>query len=190
MIMRAFLVFAFILLLSFPAAAFAAENLPPGFIALSESDLTWEQAKAWCQQRGGRLPLIGASNSLGSVPTGTSIDGFGTVGAPWPPGLPGGLCWAGTVDSDYSDYSWLVNAGGGVVDVYVSHQSSNLRAACVPYCNCFKHGMFARMDSIIPTSSSVSSFHKHFILFEFGVFFRFFSQYQWPKVLIECWGAF
>jgi len=39
------------------------------FIAVSESNMTWADAKAWCEQQGGRLPLINGavSQSWGQV---------------------------------------------------------------------------------------------------------------------------
>jgi len=91
------LVCTLIFALSLPAVAGAASDLPDGFIALSESYMTWDQAKTWCRQRGGRLPLLDGSNSRANpfVISG-AIDGFGAVGARWPSGLPNGNYWTGT----------------------------------------------------------------------------------------------
>jgi hypothetical protein len=102
--MKKILLFILAVMLAVPAMASAADQLPKGFIAVSEFEMTWSQAKAWCQQRGGRLPLIGGSGSLSwdslgwddDSRQGTPIDGFGTVGDPWPTGLPSVNYWTGT----------------------------------------------------------------------------------------------
>jgi len=115
-------------MLAQPVTESAAE-----FIALSDTEMTWGQAKAFCQQQGGRLPLIGDSNSLHDVFKGTPIDGFGAVGAPWPAGLlPAGLYWTGTVTLN-PEASWVVNGDYGDVGVNLSlHQGSTGRVVCVP----------------------------------------------------------
>ena len=90
-------VFVLATMLAVPAMASVTSQVPAGFIALSESYMTWADAKAYCQQRGGRLPLIDGSNSRANpfVMSG-AIDGFGAVGARWPTGLPNGNYWTGT----------------------------------------------------------------------------------------------
>ncbi|MDR0777347.1 MAG: hypothetical protein LBE81_12025 [Azonexus sp.] len=126
------LVFSFSLGLS--AVAFSAEKpgLPAGFIAMSESKMSWVNAKAWCQQQGGRLPRINNSDSLKNVPDNAVIDGFGALGSPWAGRLPSGLYWTGTVNSDYPNYSYVVtDFGGGLVDNGVL-QSLDNRVLCVP----------------------------------------------------------
>ena len=115
-----------------PAAAFAAEKLPSGFIALSESEMNWSDAKAFCQQQGGRLPLINGSSRLSSVPQRASVDGFGTVGTPWPSAPPKGRYWAGTEDSSRPDYSCIVLAFDGKVRVGGGRKSNVNRVICVP----------------------------------------------------------
>ena len=141
--MRTFIrlfVFTLIFAVGLPAAALVAaeEKLPDGFIALSDTKMAWDEAKAWCEQRGGRLPLIGGSESLGgrapiieTVPTGTPIDGFGARSDPWPPGLPIDYYWTGTADSDYPSYSWIITRDD-FVRVNNSPQSDTLRVVCVP----------------------------------------------------------
>ena len=130
--------FVLAVMLAVPAMASAADQLPKGFIAISESEMTWDQAKAWCQQRGGRLPLIGGSSSLATVPSGTPIDGFGSRGAPWPSGLPSDRYWTGTAGSDGSGEAWRAvdyggNGGnGGKVYVFNDDQSGTCRVVCVP----------------------------------------------------------
>jgi hypothetical protein len=106
-------------------------ELPSGFIALAESPMSWADAKAYCQQQGGRLPLIGGSNSLRDVPRDPSTDGFGHVGGPGSSGLPSGRYWTGTEVAGTPGYSWIVVDDGGLV---LSHrrQSSQGRVVCVP----------------------------------------------------------
>jgi hypothetical protein len=109
---------ALLIMLAFicPAAVFAAEKLPSGFIAMSDAQMKWADAKNFCAQKGGKLPLVGGNNKLDKVPKGTSIDGFGAVGDAWPTGLPLGKFgdpldyWTGTEDSRDPDTSWRVSA--------------------------------------------------------------------------------
>ena len=126
------LVLAFIFTLGLPVAVFAAEELPSGFIALSESEMNWSDAQAFCQQQGGRLPLINGSGRLARVPQSASIDGFGTVGTPWPSAPPKGRYWAGTEDSNRQDYSCVVLAFDGKLRVGGGRKSNNFRVICVP----------------------------------------------------------
>jgi hypothetical protein len=102
----------------------------PGFIALSKFGMNWSAAKDWCQQHGGRLPLIDGSASLGSVLHGAAIDGFGSFGAGWPSGLPDDLYWTGTGVAGSPGSSWLVYRGFGRVDVGLP--ISEHRVVCVP----------------------------------------------------------
>lgn len=113
----------------FPAAAFAAEKLPAGFIAVSEKGMEWDKAKAFCEQKGGKLPLINGIASSKSIPKGAAIDGFGTGGGPWPEGLPAGIYWLGTEHSPRN--SWAIG-GGKKSRVDYAGQSGDHRAACVP----------------------------------------------------------
>ena len=103
-----------------------------GIIALSASTMTWAEAKAFCQRKGGRLPLIGSSNSLSDAPKGTPIDGFGAAGAPWPAGLPSDGYWTGTEFSGSPGVSWSVGSSGGRVSVCGNHQGGTDRVVCVP----------------------------------------------------------
>ena len=131
------LLFLLAVMLAVPGTVSAADQLPEGFIAISEFHMTWADAKAFCQQRGGRLPLIGGSASLASEPwpgQDTPIDGFGVSGAPWP-GLPSGSYWTSTVIADRQGASWRVDDGcvdGGVGVVTGGLQSSLNRVVCVP----------------------------------------------------------
>ena len=150
------LVFSFCLPL--PSMADAADALPPGFIAISDTTMTWDQAKAFCKQQGGRLPLIGVNNSIGGVhvPNGTSIDGFGAVGDPWPAGLPNGDYWTDTVYSVLTDFSWYVGDYGGRIALgNLPQQSYYFVAACVPY------GSFAfvyKQEEVFPPPAALFHF--------------------------------
>jgi len=75
-------------------------SLPAGFIAVSKSKMEWESADAFCQQQGGKLPLINGITRIDSLQIETAIlDGFGKIlDASWPAGLPtGDHYWTGTV---------------------------------------------------------------------------------------------
>jgi len=116
----ALFVFALIFSLSLPAVADADSDLPAEFIAVSESRMTWADAKAWCEQQGGRLPLVGGSESLaeGNAPRTLFIDGFGAIGDSWPTGLPSGYWyWTGTAVSNFSSNAWVIHFNSGFVDV-------------------------------------------------------------------------
>lgn len=101
-----------------------------GFIAMSESTMTWTEAKAYCQQFGGRLPLIG-DKEYSNVPSGTPIEGFGAVGGIWPSGLPKSPYWTGTDSTSYG-FSWFARDSDGVVSVNSSGRFNTARAVCVP----------------------------------------------------------
>jgi len=133
------LVFTFIFSLSLPAVADAATK-GAGFIALSEDRMSWPDAKAWCEQQGGKLPLINGATSLTRrqiADSGTVlIDGFGQINTrgwntPWPSSLSSGFYWTGTEDTDSPGLSWFV---GGVVRVNLggTYQNNDRRVACVP----------------------------------------------------------
>ena len=118
-------------MLAVPAEADAASKLPAGFIALSESPMTWDQAKVFCQHQGGRLPFISGKESLGSVPSGTPIDGFGTIGGRWPTtDLPDGY-WTGTEVSQRPGSMWVIDGKGGHVSVGDGFQSDTNCVVCV-----------------------------------------------------------
>ena len=129
-------VFVLAAMLAVPAMASAADPLPDGFIALSESEMNWADAKAWCEEKGGRLPLVGGSESLGKADKGTPIDGFGAVDGPWPKGLPsrGGVrYWAGTANADIPGLSFIINDLAGIVRALSVGKHDELRrVVCVP----------------------------------------------------------
>jgi len=122
------------------AAASTAEKLPPGFIAISEGQMKWADAKAFCQQHGGKLPRINNSASWDGKGEAT-IDGFGARGAPWP-SLPFDRYWTGTGTVN-PDSSWCVlhqnmkglpNFNDPQFNFVVpcKSQSRGFRAVCVP----------------------------------------------------------
>jgi hypothetical protein len=147
------------LLLSLPAVAdafFTKKDKAAdkqGFIAVSESPLRWADAKAWCEQQDGRLPLLNGAASLTRNqirdPKTVRIDGIGQINTgpgdgynfadfttPWPSDiLPGPnlrLYWTGTEDSENSGVFWHFGQQKDLVLVNRQSQSDNARAACVP----------------------------------------------------------
>jgi len=122
---------SFCLLLPLAATAADESKLPPGFIAVSEFAMNWSSAKDFCQRQGGRLPLVNDSTSLGAVPSGGRVDGFGTIGGPWPSGLPCVRFWTGTEDAYRPGHSWFVHGVGDYV-VRSDRQSGVTIVVCVP----------------------------------------------------------
>ena len=106
--------------------------------------MTWADANAWCQQQGGRLPLIDNSDvkrpndSMFHIYQIDHIDGFGAPGSPWPLGVPHDFYWTGTKFSDCpSRGSWTVgnNFEGNVMVGHIESRNIKLRVnpvACVP----------------------------------------------------------
>jgi len=128
-------VFVLAVMLAVPGMASAAEKLPDGFIALSESGMTWNDAKAFCEQQGGKLPLVdGSEKREGAVRPGTPIDGFGTAGAPWPTGVPSERVtyWTGSERAEHTAHSVTVVYRDGNVGANMANQTGTSRAICVP----------------------------------------------------------
>ena len=129
-------------MLAVPVMASAADKLPEGFIAVSDTPMNWNDAVVWCKQQGRKLPRINNSDLLGTLSgeakDGAKIDGFGTgfgaKGAPWPSGLPNTRYWTGTRSDDSSapSFAWIVGPYDGKVYVYLDHQSNVHRVVCVP----------------------------------------------------------
>ena len=116
-----------------PLPVIAAEKLPAGCIAITPKEMNLRDAKKYCASKGGRLPLIGGKNSLASVPKGTSIDGFGAMGAKWPSGLPSDYYWTGTANADGPGLSWIVYHDDGYVNSSTPDgQNFQYRVVCVP----------------------------------------------------------
>ena len=126
-------VFVLATMLAVPAMASAASQVPAGLIALAESRMNWAKAKTFCQQKGGKLPLIGGSAKRSDVPEGTPIDGFGTVEGSWPKGLPSDCYWTGTAHNDDPSSAWVVcdNGGGSVSSVYFHMRRNDNGVVCV-----------------------------------------------------------
>ena len=127
-------VFTLIFAVGLPAVAYAEVKLPPGFIAVSDTRMNWYDAKAFCEQQGGRLPRINGTDSWDGKGEAT-IDGFGVMGAPWPSGLPNGIHWTGTEVTDGPGNSWHVGdrvARGGHVGGSYDCKSIPRRVVCVP----------------------------------------------------------
>jgi hypothetical protein len=103
-----------------------------GFIALSDAEMTWEEAKAWCASKGGRLPRVDNSDSSNTIES-VNIDGFGVAfDAPWPAGLPGVNLWTGTEWSGGGPgAAWAVYNNNGQVG-YSGAAGMSYRAVCVP----------------------------------------------------------
>ena len=132
-------------------------ELPPGIIAMAPVPMGWADARAFCQQQGGRLPRVNNSDSLpvnaiwdfasDRTVAGTSVDAFGSVGRPWAEvGLPANFYMTSTEVSDRPAGSWYANipdlwwlvhsdSGGNVnvtIAINLNHRSFNLRVVCVP----------------------------------------------------------
>jgi|GEM_PF-2989361 len=127
---------AFVFSLGLPAVAGAASKAPAGFIALSESAMNWDDAKAFCQQQGGSLPRINDSDSFGVPSRGDKIDGFGAPGATWPSGLPrnppSNRYWTGTENSgNPAEYVWIITNFGPEVFVKSDSKNGSAHAICV-----------------------------------------------------------
>ena len=107
-----------------------------GFIALSESEMIYADAAAYCKQQGGKLPQINNSAAWdGKKPPvrGVRIDGFGYGYRPWKEvGLPSDFYWTGSEISRFPGNLWLVNDVGGYVVVLDEGQSDVYRVVCVP----------------------------------------------------------
>jgi len=139
-------VFILATMLAVPTMASAAGQVPAEFIAVSDSHMNWNEAKAWCKRQGGRLPVINgaASQSWGQIakPKTAIIDGFGQIATglngpdwttPWPSGLPSDYYWTGTRHTDRPGHSWLVSDVGGSVNVGGTRQDDpSRRVICVP----------------------------------------------------------
>jgi len=131
--------FVFATILALPVVAFAADPLPAGFIAVSESKLNWEKANAFCQEKGGRLPLLDGKESLDEAPVklGIPVEGFGKAGDSWPKGLPAGWYWTGTAVSSAPDKAvWTVgkspSGDSGVGPKGYKNGYDTKGTACVP----------------------------------------------------------
>jgi len=70
--------------------------------------MNWNDARAFCRQHGGRLPRVNQSDSWdGSGGSVATAEGFGTIGGPWPSGLPQAV-WSDTRDSTEPGKVWVI----------------------------------------------------------------------------------
>jgi hypothetical protein len=115
-------------------AAIAAAPKEGFIIAVSDTAMNWADAKAWCEQQGGRLPRINDSDSWAWNDRDkiTRIEGFGAPGASWPSSLPLGNSWTGTESTGSTGGSWVVGVFDGNVFVNVILQSRSFHVVCVP----------------------------------------------------------
>ncbi|MDR2861657.1 MAG: hypothetical protein LBV07_03810 [Syntrophobacterales bacterium] len=115
-------------------------------IAVSDRWMNWSDAKAWCQQQGGRLPLIDGKDGIDGGQlgyftvrgNGLPVEGFGNIGGPWPSQLPcqfGEFYWTGTentwANSPYYAFYLSCDHNGKSVGAHFSMKSGNRYAACV-----------------------------------------------------------
>ena len=132
-------VFVLATMLLIPVTAFTADPLPAGFIALSKKEMTWDEAKTFCEQQGGRLPLIDGKKSRRKVYSHLKppIDGFGTGWAPWPAGLPSESYWSGSeAIGPRPVESWAIGHDKwSHIIAYQRRQTAPLRVLCVPPAN-------------------------------------------------------
>jgi len=95
-----------------------------GFIALAPNGMGWDEAKAYCASKGGRLPFIEGDEGT----QGTPIAGFGSVGAKWPSGLVlHHDYWTGTKGVTVGS-----NDGGVTTGLNGSHPDNKKYVVCVP----------------------------------------------------------
>ena len=134
--MKKILLFVLAVMLVAPVLASAADKLPAGFIVLSESRMNWNDAKAFCLQKSGKLPRINNSDKWdGENPPlrGILIDGFGYEARPWAEvGLLPATYWTGTEDSSSPGFPWFVVAGDGGARVGTEDEGNEHRVVCVP----------------------------------------------------------
>ena len=100
--------------------------------------MTWDEAKAFCLQKGRKLPQANNSESLPFGSKATRVDGFGVPdnpSYPWPSGLTSrATYWTGTKhgrDDALAIYIRKV-AGVEVFGVTTEHRSKTLSVVCVP----------------------------------------------------------
>ena len=119
----------------FSITACSDEKTSSGFIAVSEEKLTWEQAKSFCELKGGRLPLIDGQESFPGLDRRDVkyVEGFGAPEGKMPDGLPQTYYWAATEDSRREGSAWYIDGRGGrfTINTCPKHVD-DYRAACVP----------------------------------------------------------
>lgn len=107
-----------------------------GAIALAPNHMNWDDAKAYCASKGGKLPLVGGKTSLDAVGPkenlGLPIDVFGSVGAKWPSGLPDDDYWTGSRRVNETDRACCVRGDDGKISVNSIRRRGLSRVVCVP----------------------------------------------------------
>lgn len=103
--------------------------LSRGFLAAASNLMNWEDAKAYCESQGGKLPMV--HRSVPCDGTVISIEGFG-VGA-WPSSsLFPGCYWTMLETCHPKGSSWIVCPQKKRIGVIFDKQTSPNRVACVP----------------------------------------------------------
>ena len=114
-------------------------KMPPGFVAMSDRGMLYAEAKAFCEQKGGRLPRVNNTDVMERADRradGTPIEGFGVSGRRWGEvGLPDVSYWTATTFSDRPNASQGIIGNGGVVGFgpgWDHASSKEPHAICVP----------------------------------------------------------
>jgi hypothetical protein len=119
----------------------AKADPPDGIIALSDKKLTLLEAKKFCRQKEGRLPLVNGADFLEGYDDENkervTIDGFSNIGAAWPDGLPDEFFWSGTkAEKDNPNRVYLISSGDGHVraEIFydINYAELTAFAACAP----------------------------------------------------------
>ena len=104
--------------------SWAAGKLPDGFVAMSDKEMTYAKAEAFCKQKKGKLPRINNSDLWDlKGASGVPIDGFGAGYGPWPDGVPSkyGLdlytFWTGTRVENDPKRVWTLRFRDGDVGI-------------------------------------------------------------------------
>ena len=140
--------------------SWAAESLPPPFIAYSPKEMTYAQAEAFCKEKGGKLPRINNSDMWdGKNPlrAGVPIDGFGEGYGDWPAGLSNinikrPYFWSGTKNANRPDFLYAIsNSSNNVaIDDYIHR--GELPVLCVSA---------DTRGEAVPTQAAKGSFIAH-----------------------------
>ena len=107
-----------------------------GVIALSPNTMNWKDARAYCESKGGRLPLVNGRTSWNGDRRGSaSIEAFGAVGSPWPSWLASDTPYwtdtGSTAGGALADKSWDVRNNGGHVDVGSNSKNRSYPVICI-----------------------------------------------------------
>ena len=136
---KALMAMTFVLatMLVVPVVASAADQLPAGFIAMAPDKMTWDDAKAFCEGKGGKLPSVGGNETMGGAPNkGTVIDGFGGRLGDWPADVPRHSdgqegYWTSTKDTN-PKVAWYVYSKDPRIEVNYHSITKTHFVLCVP----------------------------------------------------------